>query len=568
MPWIGKMDALGRGWGKAGAAALAFSGTPGAATQGVAFNFTPTIYGGTGPYTVTLLSGALPTGTSLNGTTGAVTGSPSATGTSSGVLRVTDSAGTPAHVDLAFSIVVSAVLAVTGSPGTAATAGSGYSFTPGTTGGRGTIVWSIANKPAWAAFDTSTGALTGTPSGAETDAAINITATDADGRTASTGAFTITVGAAAGPVPVNSVAPALSGIQTQGQTLTTSTGTWSNSPTGYTYQWKRAGSNIFGATASTYVLVSGDVGQAITCAVTASNGNGPGTPAVSNSVTPNATLTISGSPGTTGTAGAAYSFTPTAAGGHTPRAFSLSGSIGSSGLSFNTSTGALTATTLGAAATYGPYTITVTDADGLTASLGAFSIVVSAAVTGTTFDAAQFVVADAFGHDWAGLSTDKLTATFKNGVSGTAAVASIGPVVGLCRFEMQIPASGAGPNGFGLVGASTKSGGGGVYANADALGTQWNGSVYQSYSALGSHGLTNTPGSWVGVEIDVANKNIYFVQDGGSRVGPFSYAGVSVPGTMYPAVELSSGQGANSAAKANFSAPWNTTATPGYGGIS
>jgi hypothetical protein len=39
--------------------------------------------------------------------------------------------------------------------------------------------------------------------------------------------------------PVNTVAPAVTGTATQGQTLTTDNGTWTNSPTGYTYQWQR-----------------------------------------------------------------------------------------------------------------------------------------------------------------------------------------------------------------------------------------------------------------------------------------------------------------------------------------
>jgi hypothetical protein len=50
----------------------------------------------------------------------------------------------------------------------------------------------------------------------------------------------------------NSVAPVISGTPTQGQTLTTTDGTWTGSPT-FTYQWKRDGVAISSATASTYV---------------------------------------------------------------------------------------------------------------------------------------------------------------------------------------------------------------------------------------------------------------------------------------------------------------------------
>ena len=77
--------------------------------------------------------------------------------------------------------------------------------------------------------------------------------------------------------PVNTALPAITGTATQGQVLSTSNGSWTNSPTGYSYQWRRcdsAGSNcvdISGATSSTYVIQSGDVGSTIKVVVTAAN---------------------------------------------------------------------------------------------------------------------------------------------------------------------------------------------------------------------------------------------------------------------------------------------------------
>lgn len=87
-----------------------------------------------------------------------------------------------------------------------------------------------------------------------------------------------------GNLPSNSVAPAITGTAQEGETLTCSTGTWSGSPT-YTYQWKRNGNNIGGATSSTYLLVLADVGQNILCTVTATNFVGSAT-ANSNTVVP------------------------------------------------------------------------------------------------------------------------------------------------------------------------------------------------------------------------------------------------------------------------------------------
>lgn len=76
---------------------------------------------------------------------------------------------------------------------------------------------------------------------------------------------------ARGKLPVNSVAPAITGIETEGETLTCSTGTWSNTPDAYAYQWNRSGAHIAGATANTRVLAAADVGETLTCTVKATN---------------------------------------------------------------------------------------------------------------------------------------------------------------------------------------------------------------------------------------------------------------------------------------------------------
>lgn len=59
-----------------------------------------------------------------------------------------------------------------------------------------------------------------------------------------------------------------------GQQLTASTGTWTGSPSGYAYQWKRDGADIAGATSSTYTLDPADENAMITVTVTATNAFG------------------------------------------------------------------------------------------------------------------------------------------------------------------------------------------------------------------------------------------------------------------------------------------------------
>ena len=87
-----------------------------------------------------------------------------------------------------------------------------------------------------------------------------------------TGILMASVGNSYGSAPVNTVAPVVSGTATVGQTLSTTNGTWIGAPAPtFTYQWQRSGSNIGGATSSTYVLVAADYANTIRCVVTATN---------------------------------------------------------------------------------------------------------------------------------------------------------------------------------------------------------------------------------------------------------------------------------------------------------
>ena len=107
-----------------------------------------------------------------------------------------------------------------------------------------------------------------------------VTATNALGSANST-SNTITAG---NYIPVNTAAPVISGATTLSSVLTTTTGTWTESPSSYTYQWKRGATNI-GINNNNYTLVAADSGAAITCVVTASNGSGSSSPATSNTIT-------------------------------------------------------------------------------------------------------------------------------------------------------------------------------------------------------------------------------------------------------------------------------------------
>lgn len=91
---------------------------------------------------------------------------------------------------------------ISGVPGKTVTATQAYTFTPMGSDPDGTALrYSIANKPAWAAFSTSTGALSGTPATSQVRTYSNIVISASDGSlSASLPAFSITVNAPANQI--------------------------------------------------------------------------------------------------------------------------------------------------------------------------------------------------------------------------------------------------------------------------------------------------------------------------------------------------------------------------------
>lgn len=83
-------------------------------------------------------------------------------------------------------------------------------------------------------------------------------------------------------LPVNSVAPAVTGNKYNGQTLTTTNGTWSFAPSSFAYQWQFDTDSAFptanpiGTNQNTYVLTGAEVSGYVRCEVTATNADGSG----------------------------------------------------------------------------------------------------------------------------------------------------------------------------------------------------------------------------------------------------------------------------------------------------
>lgn len=107
--------------------------------------------------------------------------------------------------------------------------------------------------------------------------------------------------AATAAAPVNTAPPTIAGTLQVGQTLTTSNGAWSNSPTSFAYQWLRCNAggkscaSVANGTQKTYTLVGGDEGKTMRVRVTATNADGSGS-AESNQTTGVAPATSTGGP--------------------------------------------------------------------------------------------------------------------------------------------------------------------------------------------------------------------------------------------------------------------------------
>jgi len=328
-----------------------------------------------------------PSWATFNTSTGRLSGTPTTAGTTSGIV-ISVSDGTNSASLPAFSLNVLTYVppntspTISGSPATSVNANSAYSFQPSASDVDGnSLTFSIANRPSWASFSSSTGRLSGTPTNAHAGTTSGIVISVNDGIVSTAlSAFSLTVNSV-NSAPVVSNSPATSVNQGSAYsytpaatdadgdnltfsitnrpswaTFTSSTGRLSGTP----------GNANVGSTTGIVITVSDG---------TASTTIGPFTLTVVNI---NDAPTITGSPSSSATEGQAYSFTPNASDvDGNNLTFSVSGKP--SWLSFNTSTGRLSGTPSSShVGSTGLITISVSDATASTA-LPSFSITVSAA---------------------------------------------------------------------------------------------------------------------------------------------------------------------------------------------
>jgi hypothetical protein len=149
---------------------------------GTAYSQTLTAAGGTAPYTWSVVTGAasLPAGLAINASTGVISGTPTAAGTSPFTIEATDANG--ASAEARYSVVISASptpLSITTTTLAAGITGVAYSQTLAATGGIPPYKWAVTTGtlPAGLALNAVSGAITGTPTAPGTSP-FTVTVTD------------------------------------------------------------------------------------------------------------------------------------------------------------------------------------------------------------------------------------------------------------------------------------------------------------------------------------------------------------------------------------------------------
>jgi hypothetical protein len=282
---------------------------------------------------------------------------------------------------------------VAGSPITSIAAGSPYSFTPTAADPEGdALTFSATNIPVWATFNTSTGALSGTPAESNVGMTGMITIEVSDSKAiAQLPAFRIQVSSAATTPPPANLPPTISGrpasTATVGQSYTfTPVGDDpEDAPIAFSITNRPSWATFTAATGTlTGTPATANIGSTGPIIITVTDGQASASLQLTITVaaapaTPPAKRppTITGTPRTSITAGSAYTFSPV---GSDPDGNALRYSIQNqpSWATFSTTTGRLSGTPTAAnVGTSARITISVTDGTA-TASLPTFTIQVLA----------------------------------------------------------------------------------------------------------------------------------------------------------------------------------------------
>jgi alpha-tubulin suppressor-like RCC1 family protein len=207
------------------------------------------------------LAGTLVNGLSLSSSTGTISGTPTVAGTSSVWVTVTDANGATAATSNFTLTVATALTIATPTTGLSGTANSAFSLAVPGAGGRASLTYALAGTLVnGLSLSLSTGTISGTPTVAGTSS-VWVTVTDANGATAATSNFILSIGYAS-----TTVSLALASASPQYRVSNTITATTSRAGT---VNFKLGGTSIAGCesvaastTTATCAWVPVDLGAA------------------------------------------------------------------------------------------------------------------------------------------------------------------------------------------------------------------------------------------------------------------------------------------------------------------
>ncbi|HVB85752.1 MAG TPA: putative Ig domain-containing protein [Candidatus Dormibacteraeota bacterium] len=354
------------------------------AAIGTAYTATLAAEGGQPSYSWSVTNGSLPAGLSLNASTGAITGTPANNATSANItVKVQDSATAQQSATQAFSIFIPLTLESSSLPNGAI--GSTYSQSVAVGGGTTPYTWSVTSGslPAGLSLNASTGAITGTPANNTTSSTFTVKVTDSSGTPQNvSSSFTITI-----PLKIET-SSLPSGAPNVAYSQNVSVG---GGITPYTW-------SITSGSLPPPLVINASTGAITGTPSPTDNGNYSFTVQVVDSTLPSpqtttqnlainiSALVISSSSLSNGTIGTAYNNTPvTASGGTGPYTYAVASGSLPSGLSLNTSNGAITGTP-SASAIDQSFSIKVTDSSvpAQTATSSTLSMIVNFVVTTTS----------------------------------------------------------------------------------------------------------------------------------------------------------------------------------------
>lgn len=365
------------------------SGTPASSAQiDQPYRFVPTASDANKDKLTFLISNR-PSWASFSTATGAMTGTPVAANIGSYskiVISVNDGRLTSSLP--AFTVQVNGAdnraPTISGSPSTSAQVAQAYAFTPvAADADSDALSFSVQNKPAWATFSASNGRLTGSPAAANVGSYANIQISVTDGKaTTSLSPFSITVQTAANRAPTISGSPATAATVGSTYSFQPSASDPDGDSLGFTIQ-NRPTWAAFSTTSGALTGTPTAAGTTANIIISASDGKTQASlPAFAIVVSQpaNGAPTISGTPATTVTVGAAYNFQPAASDPNgDPLSWTITGKP--SWATFNTTTGRLSGTP-SAAGTFANIAIMVSDGKS-TVGLAPFAITVAANAQGS-----------------------------------------------------------------------------------------------------------------------------------------------------------------------------------------